>query len=210
MVNFMKKILKISDDLIIIWQLKRKKEKFTIIHEGEEVVLFDELKRDSGYRKFAYDENYLVVLFKFYDTKNFAHTVAAYNIKEKRLLDLENNENLSDELDYMYAQKESFPLTFVLELINDEELGLKTKEELEDSIIYYLTNGNENITLEEIKQYIFNCYPKLKKYTNLSIPFAVSDYQCILEEFNKYELEFHKMPQIIDEEKDRKAVRIRK
>ncbi len=205
----MKKAYNLAFDIVAIKEEKRKREIFTIIHDGEKVVLFDELKRDSGYRKFAYDENYLVVLFKFYDTKNFAHTVAAYNIKKKRLLDLENNENLSAALDYMFVDKESFPLTFVLELINDEELGLKTKEELEDSIIYYLTNGNENITLEEIKQYIFNCYPKLKKYTNLSIPFAVSDYQCILEEFNKYELEFHKMPQIIDEEKDRKAVRQR-
>lgn len=202
----MKKTFSLFDNLTLIKEEKRKKEKFSCFHDNKKTTLLDNEYNSKTTRSFKYDENYVVILSK-YTYSDYAYVEAAYSIKEKELLFLDDYE-LSYNLDYMYALKEDFSLGYILELINDNYLGFYDDNVLEDSIIFYLTSGNFNITKEEVRKYVLECYPKLKKYTNLPCNLNAKDYSFIIDEIGKITLSFYKMPQTLESSK--KKVRTRK
>lgn len=201
----MERVFNISDNLILIIEEKRKKEKFSCFHDNKTITLLNKEYNPKLVRSFNYDENYVTVISK-YAYRDYAYVEAAYNIKDKELVELDYN--TSYLLDYMYALKDIYSLGYVLELINDNYLGFYSDDVLEDSIILYLTSGNPNITKEEVINYVLECYPKLKKYTNLELPFTASKYQEIIHDIGKLELSFYKMPFVI--ENNKKKVRTRK
>lgn len=118
---------------------------------------------------------------------------AAYDIKEERMLDL-SYKKLKVILEYMFISKRGFELTDILTLINKEDLQI-LDEESKGDLKRILTTGNDNITNEEVINYILSKYPMLKKYRNLSGPLSVIEYKKIEEELGQDIFRFHLMPQ---------------
>ena len=117
---------------------------------------------------------------------------AAYNIKEKRLIDLDKKTKVL--LEYMLICKRGFDLANVLQEINDQNLGILESIEKED-LRTYLTIGNKDIAQEQVIDYILSTYPQLKDYTNLEGPLSVVEYRNILDNLENSTFYFHIMEQ---------------
>lgn len=204
-----------SDKLIVVVDKKRKREIISIYYNNEKTLLEDYYNDGIGDVVLRFDKDFIYTLYSYnfkylsyQDNKPNLHIKSIYSIKDKKKVSLKDDNNLRNLFDYIYAKNETFPLPFVLELINDCRLNIISFEILNDSIISYLTNDNTDISTQDIKLYILNCYPKLKKYTNLSSPFSILDYYKIEEDLGKNNLSFNKMPQLAQISKQ--AVRTRK
>lgn len=122
---------------------------------------------------------------------------AAYNIKNKSTVNLENKKT-KVLLEYMFVSKRGFDIATVLSFINNRDLGITEKDEVED-FIYCLTSGNKDITYNEILDYVLKAYPELTKYMNIKEKMSVIEYREIVEEFDTNILRFHIMPQVVEE-----------
>lgn len=204
-----------SNKLIITDEKRRKREIIKIYYNQDETLLEDYYDDGIGNIILKFDRDYIYTLYRYnpkclsyQDNKPTLYIKSVYSIKDKEKVCFNNDNNLRDLFDHIYVKSESFPLPFVLELINDCGLGIISIENLNDSIIEYLTNGNTNVSFDDVKEYVLTCYPKLKKYTNLSSSFSIYDYYKIEEELKQNKLSFYKMPQLV--EKNERVVRTRK
>ena len=199
----MKEYFEINKEISIIKDKKRKRTIISLVKDGNETVLSD-LKTDEFFwSNILYDENYIIVYSRGCMVNQIPLTIeCAYNIKTDTILNTKENMKLNLELQYMFMEKYAFDLGVVLEVINDNNLGIAYLDEIEH-IKLYLTNGNENITDSEIKEYILKCYPMLSEYTNLKANLTVLEYRDIEEKLDRRYISLHKMPQIIDDSKDK-------
>lgn len=190
----MKREIKINDNLSVEENKKRKRTITSIIEDGERKILTDIETDDYFWSKVIYDENYVVVYSRGCMVNQIPLNVeAAYDIKEKRMLDL-SNKKLKVLLEYMYISTRGFELTDILTFINDEDLKI-LDEESKDDLKRILTCGNSKITDEEVIKYILSKYPILANYRNLKGPLTVIDYKNIEEEIGQEIFRFHLMPQ---------------
>lgn len=197
----MKKIIKITDDIFVEKEKKRKKTVITLVKDGKKDIL-SELKTDDYFwSDVIFDENYVIVFSRGCMVNQIPLTIeCAYNIKTDTIINTKEDMKLNLELQYMYLGKYSFEVGAVLSVINDNKLNIAYQDEIEH-IKLYLTNGNDDISDEEIKEYILGCYPSLRTYTNLSSNISVLQYRDIVEEIGRKYISLHKMPQIIDSSK---------
>lgn len=197
----MKENIFINNNLCIEKNKKRKRTIITLIKDDEKIVLSDLKTDDFFWSDVVYDENYVIVYSRGCMVNQIPLVVeCAYNIKTDTIIDTKKDRKLGLELEYMYIGKYSFEVGTVLSVINENKLNIAYSDEI-DHIKLYLTNGNTDISDEEIKNYILSCYPELEKYTNLSDDITVLQYRDIVEELGRKYISLHKMPQIIDKSK---------
>ncbi len=198
----MKDVININEEISIEKNKKRNRTIITLIKGSEKIVLSN-LKTDEFFwSDVKYDENYVIVYSRGCMVNQIPLVVeCAYNIKTDTIIDTRENRKLGLELEYMYIGKYSFEVGTVLSIINDNRLDIAYEDEIEH-LKLYLTNGNDSITDEEIKNYILSCYPMLKKYTNLDSSITVLQYRDLVEEIGRRYISLHKMPQIIDESRN--------
>lgn len=190
----MKRNIKISEDLIV-QEAKRKNRVVTSIIRGDKKTILTNIKvNDYFWSKFVFDENYIVVYSRGCMVNNIPLNIeAAYDIKEKRVLDL-SNKKIKIILEYMFISRRGFYLTDVLTFINKEDLKI-LDEESKGDLKRILTSGNSKISDEEVIKYILKEYPVLKKYRNLKGPLNVIEYKKIEDAIGQNFFKFHLMPQ---------------
>ena len=190
----MKRTIKINDNLSIEENKKIRRTITSVIDNGERKVLADIKTNDYFWSKIVYDENYIVVYSRGCMINQIPLNIeAAYDIKEKRMLDL-SNKKLKVLLEYMFISKIGFELNEVLQFINTEDLKI-LDEELKGDIKRRLTSANNKISDEEVLEYILKNYPILSNYRNLKGPLTVIEYKNIEDEIGKDFFRFHIMPQ---------------
>lgn len=190
----MKREIKVNNNLSIEENKKRKRTITSIIEDGQRKILADIETDDYFWSKVIFDENYIVVYSRGCMVNQIPLNVeAAYDIKEKRMLDL-SNKKLKVLLEYMFISTRGFELTDILTFINDEDLKI-LDEESKGDLKRILTSGNNKITDDEVIEYIISKYPILANYRNLKGPLTVIDYKNIEEEIGQEIFNFHLMPQ---------------
>lgn len=190
----MKREIKIINNLKVEENKKRKRTITSVIENGERKILTDIETDDYFWSKVIFDENYIVVYSRGCMVNQIPLNVeAAYDIKEKRMLDL-SNKKLKVILEYMFISTRGFELTDILTFINNDDLKI-LDEETKDDLKRILTCGNNKITDEEVVNYILKKYPILLNYKNLRGPLSVIDYKKIEEEIGHEIFRFHLMPQ---------------
>lgn len=190
----MKKNIKVNDELSIEVVEKRNRTITYIYENGEKKVLTDIKTDDYFWSKVVFDENYVVVYSRGCMVNQIPLNVeAAYDIKEKRMLNL-FNEKLKVLLEYMFICTKGFELTNVLSFINKVDLKILEEEE-KDDLKRILTSGNSKISDEDVIKYILNKYPILEKYKDLKSPLTVIEYNKIKDEIGQDIFRFHIMPQ---------------
>ena len=117
---------------------------------------------------------------------------AAYNIKEKRLIELDKKTKVL--LEYMLICKKGIELANVLQEINEQDLGVLESIEKED-LRTYLTSGNNDISQEQVINHNLSTYPELKDYTNLEGSLSVLQYRNIADNLENTIFKFHIMEQ---------------
>lgn len=190
----MKTNIKVNDELSIEVVNKRKRTITSISENGVKKVLTDIETNNYFWSKVVFDDNYVVVYSRGCMVNQIPLNIeAAYDIKEKRMLDL-SNKKLKVLLEYMFISTRGFELTNILSFINKEDLKILEEEE-KDDLKSILTSGNSKITDEEVIRYILSKYPILENYRNLKGPLTVIDYKKIEDEIGQDIFRFHLMPQ---------------
>ena len=150
----MVEIIKINDSITI--EIKKSEERTIVIlnRNGKNTILSD-LYTDSTFTSnVVYDNNYIVVYSKGDERNQIPIEIeCAYNIKTGIILDTKNNSKLSDDLYMMLIGKKRFSARSIVILLNQKDLELGYEDETV-RIIEYLTNGNDNISREEVVDYI--------------------------------------------------------
>ena len=190
----MEKITKITDNLSVKEDNRKNRTIISVIDGDKEVLLSDIETDEYFWNKWVYDENYVVAYSRGCMVNQIPHTVeAAYSIKNKRLLNMQN-ERIKELLEFMLICKKGFDLTQILTEINSSDLGLLSgdkKAELRN----YLTSGNKNINKKDIMSYILEAYPQLEKYASLTEKLSISEYRSIEEELDESTFWLHAIPQ---------------
>ena len=156
------------------------------------------LKTDDFFKlNFSYDENYIVTYSRGCMVNNIPIQVeSAYNIKSRRIVELDSN--IKEKLEYMLLCSKGFSLEDLVSIINSWDMLYHGYDKRVKEVIKYLSGGNENISREQVIDYIYANYPKLKKYYNSKpSPMPLFEYRLIVIDKNIYW--FHMMPQIVDE-----------
>ena len=189
----MKHYIKLNEDLTIEQIKKRNRTIISVIDSKEKILLSDIETNNYYWNKFVFNDSYVVAYSRGCMVNPIPLNIeAAYNIKEKRIITL--NEKIKVLLEYMLISKKGFELANVLQEINEQDLGVLEEIEKED-LRTYLTSGNKNITHEEVINYILSTYPQLQEYTNLQGPLSVVDYRNILDNLDNTIFNFHIMEQ---------------
>ena len=190
-------IIKINDSITI--EIKKSDERtiITLNRNGKNIILSD-LYTDSTFTSnVVYDNNYIVVYSKGDERNQIPIEIeCAYNIKNGIILDTKNNSKLSDDLYMMLIDKKMFSAGSIVIWLNQKDLELGYEDETA-RIIEYLTNVNNNISREEIVDYVLKEYPILSNYLDLNLDAC----KKVISDVSGECLFFHKMSQIIDSEK---------
>ena len=190
----MEKITKINDSLSVKEDNRKNRTIISVIDGDKEVLLSDIETDDYFWNKWVYDENYVVAYSRGCMVNQIPLTVeAAYSIKNKRLLNMQN-ERIKELLEFMLICKKGFDLTQILTEINSSDLGLLSDDK-KDELRNYLTSGNKNINKKDIMSYILEAYPQLEKYASLTEKLSVSEYHSIEEELDESTFWLHAIPQ---------------
>lgn len=190
----MKEIYKLNDAISVEKKKQFKRTIITLNNNSQKLVLSDLKTDDYFWSDVVFDENYVVVYSRGCMVNQIPLNIeAAYDIKEKRMLDL-SYKKIKVILEYMFISKRGFELTDILTFINKEDLQI-LDEESKGDLKRILTTGNENITDEEVINYILSKYPIFSKYRNLRGPLSVIEYKNIEEEIGQDIFRFHVMPQ---------------
>ena len=131
----------------------------------------------------------------------------AYDIKERRLVNL--NSYTRNTLESMLICQKFIDSCTVLAIINNWNVPEEDRKEIDDEI-NYLTNGNIDITREQVINYIFKCYPDLRKFACYPTPLDIYRYKAIRRSINMIApggFAFHIMPQHIDDKIDIKDIK---
>lgn len=190
----MEKITKIADSLSVKEDNRKNRTIISVIDGDKEVLLSDIETDEYFWNKWVYDENYVVAYSRGCMVNQIPLTVeAAYSIKNKRLLNMQN-ERIKELLEFMLICKKGFDLTQILTEINSSDLGLLSGDK-KDELRNYLTSGNKNINKKDIMSYILEAYPQLEKYASLTEKLSVSEYHSIEEELDESTFWLHAIPQ---------------
>lgn len=188
----------IDDELLVKIEKTNRKATVYICENGNKKLLAQVKTGDYVWAYVTGDNNYVVVYSRGCMINQIPLNIeAAYNIKNKSTVNLENKK-VKVLLEYMFISKRSFDIATVLSFINNRDLGVCEEDEVDD-FIYYLTSGNKDITYNEILDYVLKIYPELTKYMNIKEKMSVIEYREIVEEFDTNILRFQIMPQIVEE-----------
>lgn len=199
----MNDIIEINNDVFV--EIKRKENRTIIIlnRNGDRVVLADKRTSEGFSCDVVCDDNYVVVYSKGSMMNQIPLIVeCAYSINSDAILNTKKNKKLAKDLEMMLISKRLFDIFTVVSVLDKSDLKSEYLDVETDYFIEYLTNGNNNISREEIISYILRSYPDLVDYLNLSVTdlcnkVGDSKLRC---------LSFYKMPQIIDTEEDKVQV----
>lgn len=151
----------------------------------------------SLYRDFKYDSNYFIIYSKYFNRPASANIEFLYDINNDKKIYLDEYISLDLIIKYMFIYTRDFDIETVLSVINKNNLKMATNEKIEN-MINYLRSNNENITRDEVVNYILKQYSGLSRYTNLPENISVIEYKKLMEEFYYKKLSFHRMPQTLD------------
>lgn len=179
---------------IAIEQISKRNRTIISVIDGNDKILLSDIKtNDYFWNKFVFNDTYVVAYTRGCMVNQIPLNIeAAYNIKKKRLIDLDKKTKVL--LEYMMICKRGFYLTNVLQEINEQDLGILDDIEKED-LRTYLTIGNKDIPHEQVINHILSTYPQLKDYTNLEGPLSVIEYRNILDKLENQTFYFHIMEQ---------------
>ena len=158
----MKKVVHIDTDLIIEEIIEDDNTKTYLLNEttGERILLASIYTNMYNWSKYIVKDNYIVIY-----TTGVIATEIPVNIQA--VYDLNRMEHISydDELiKNIFIYSKPFSLGTVLSTINDFCFG---DEKDVEEFIDYLTNNNENIMSEDIKNYIIESHPILENYQSI-------------------------------------------
>lgn len=188
----------LSSNLYILEKEGLSRKKIFIYHDDMEILLADVKKITGAFcTRTVYDDNYIVV----YSRGDMSNQIplyieAAYNIKNKSIVNLSDNK-IRLLLEFMLICKKPIDVGVILEYINNFPLEIAEKDDIRD-FVRYLTGGNNEISREEIIEYILDNYPELENYMNYTNKPSVIQYRNILNSFGRRYFNFHIMPQIVD------------
>lgn len=189
----------INEEVELVTIKKRGNTSAMLFINGQTICLCT-VKNTNDYFWVAYgkNENYLVVYSRGCMVNQIPLKVeAVYDLKNKKIIPVTMKNKVIFE--FMCVSKKGIDISVILEFLNENTLQLSEQEEVED-FIRYITAGHENITTEEIKEYVFSQYPIFKEYTSLNTPLSVKEYRKILDEVALDVLKFHIMPNPLAEE----------
>ena len=172
---------------------KRNRTIISVIDRNDKILLSDIKTNDYFWNKFVFNDTYVVAYSRGCMVNQIPLNIeAVYNIKKKRLIDLDKKTKVL--LEYMLICKRGFDLANVLQEINEQDLGILDDIEKED-LRTYLTIGNKDIPQEQVIDYILSTYPQLRDYTNLEGPLSVVEYRNILDNLENTTFYFYIMEQ---------------
>ena len=150
-------ITKINDNIMVIENKEENRTTFSIINNGKETLL-SSFKTDEYYwHKMVYDDNYIVTYSRGCMHNQLPLKVnVVYSINKGKIIDFSGREEL---FEYMFICKKCFSIKKIISLLNNGTVDY-------DDLVKYLTSGNQDITHEEIVNYILTTYPDLKEYLN--------------------------------------------
>lgn len=187
----------ITNDISVEVVRKKTRTSMFLIKNGGKFLLTTMKTWDTFFVDFAYDDNYIVVYSRGTMINQIPLNIEeAYSIKHDKYLNMENR-RLKVLLEYMFISRRSFDLTTVLAAINNNSLGLVEPGD-ENELIEYLLAASPKTERNLAVEYIFKCYPVLKKYANLTGPISVVDYKKIEEELETSTFWFHMMSLNLD------------
>jgi len=155
---------------------------------------------DEHYCNFIEDGKYIIVFETrvvdsddpYYKT-SFRHAKAVYDLENNELLDL--NEETKNRLYGMYLAKRCYSLKVVLTLLTGNNLTID--KDAVNEFYQYLTGNNDDITIDEVRNYILTCYPLLASFKDIK-SYRLNK-KKIEEAFNQKYLTFHSMKQDLRE-----------
>ena len=185
--------IKLNENLTIEQIKKRNRTIISVIDGKDKILLSDMKTNDYFWSKFVFNDTYIVAYSRGCMVNQIPLNIeAAYNVKEKRLIELDKKTKVL--LEYMMICKMGFELVNVLQEINEHDLGVLESIEKED-LRTYLTAGNKDISQEQVINHILSTYPQLKDYTNLEGPLSVVEYRNIADNLDNTIFKFHIMEQ---------------
>lgn len=175
---------------------KRNRTIISVIDGKDKIPLSDLETNEYFWNKFVFNDTYVVAYTRGCMVNQIPLNIeAAYNKKEKRLIELDKKTKVF--LEYMLICKKGFELANVLQEINEQDLAILEEIEKED-LRTYLTSGNKDIPQKKVINYILSTYPQLQEYTNLKRPLSVVDYRNILDNLDNATFKFHIMEQDLE------------
>ena len=149
---------------------------------------------------YIYNNDYIVV----YSRGSMANQIpleieTVYDIKNKECIEPLTPE-IKNAIEYMLVCRKTLDMNAVLLVLNKTDLGNLNQENTEkvNKLINYLTSGNEDISIEQIKEYILKEKPELKEYTNLEGHMNIEKFIELLNKVNSIDLFIHSIPQDIN------------
>ena len=157
--------------------------------------------------KYKANDYYLIIYScDFLGISSLPIIEAAYDLQKDEVLDIVNNYKLQYALEDMFLYSQIFNKDIYLQAINDEFLGIVSEESIND-FYNYLKGGNDNITNEEVKNYILSNNPNLIKYTNLSPSMPLIEFSKIYKNYCNEKINIlNSMPQRLDFLNDNKVL----
>ncbi len=165
---------------------------------NKKVLLFETRTSPLFLLRYVYDDSYIVV-YTIDVSMNAIKVQTVYDIKNNKILKLDDKKRFLFR--NMYVAKVKFDVQTVLQYINESNLGITSNNKIK-FFEEYITGGNKNISKQEVINYILECYPILKKYTDIKGPLSITNFNNIMEKINainyNYQYRFHVMKQIVE------------
>lgn len=188
----MKKVIEISDELAITIVIKKTRTMISICHNDKKTILVDNETDEYFWDGVVFNKDYIVIYSRGCQVNQIPLKIeTAYDIKEKRVLNL-SNPKIKKAFEDMLIYKRMFELKDILKFINNN--NLEEKEENND-LKTILTCGNNEISDDEVINYILRQYPILSNYRNLNFPLTDIEYEKILGQLGRGTFPLHSMPQ---------------
>ena len=195
---------RINDDISISCEKDGEKTIITLTDKNKSIVMFDEKTDDYYWAEYRVNEHYVVVFSRGCMMNQIPiYIERAYDIKEGRLVNL--NSYTRKVLEDMLICQRFIDSATILAIINNWNVPSEYSKEI-DKDIEYLTNGNKDITREQVIDYIFKCYPSLRQFACYPTPSDIYRYKsirrAIINMIAPGGFAFHIMPQRIDDKTD--------
>ena len=152
---------------------------------------------DGASVNYLFNDYYLIV-YSRYNRKYDVPVVieAIYDLKNDKIIDPNSNVEFTYGIDKMFLDQRFFNLNILIQAINPNyNLCLCSEDELYE-MFDYLKMDNDQISNSQVINYILKEFPELIKYTNITKPLTVFEYQTIYKKYNG--CYFNTMPQNID------------
>ena len=150
------------------------------------------------YCNYFIDNNYIVIYTTRvvdeddpYFMTEFRNIKAVYDLRTNELLNLENE--TKSRIADMYLTSRPFTFDVVLSLLTGKMFTYD--KNMVNYFRNYLTSYNEDVSLEEIKNYILKCYPRLNEFMNIK-SYLLNE-RKIIDVFGQGYLSFYAMRQDI-------------